>query len=152
MINKQLLIENLNNTYCSFGCSKVHGVGVVAIRDIPSGADPFPPVIPEHTTGLTEDDLKKLPKEVRVKIESIFVSVNGIYQVYNLGLNSMGVRFHVNHSKDPNIAVNNNAIVTSGYNPFITLREIKKGEELCWDYTVCNGDNILNQFNFIKNE
>ena len=78
--------------------------------------------------------------------------IKELREVYNLGLNSMGVRFHVNHAKVPNIAVNNNTIVTSGYNPFITLREIKKDEELFWDYTISNGDNILNQFNFIKNE
>ena len=71
--------------------------------------------------------------------------------MYNLGLNSMGVRFHVNHSKEPNIAVNERAFI-SGYIPIITLRDIKKGEELFWDYTVSNGDDVLNQFKFIKND
>jgi hypothetical protein len=151
MINKYSLIENLNNTYCSFGCSKIHGIGVVAIRNIPKNIDPFPPITPEQTVGITEKELEELPKEVVHKIKDIFVSVNGLYQICSLGLNSMGVRFHVNHSKKPNIAVNEKAFV-SGYNPFITLRNIKKGEELFWDYTISNGDNILNQFNFIKNE
>ena len=63
----------------------------------------------------------------------------------------MGIKFHVNHSDNPNIAVNE-GVVTSGYNPFITLRDIQKGEELFWNYTISNGDNILNQFKFIKNE
>ena len=152
IINKYNLLENLNNTYCSFGCSKVHGIGVVAIRDIPKDIDPFPSITSEQTTGLTESDLEKLPKEISSKIKDIFISVSGIYQIYNLGLNSMGVRFHVNHSDEPNIAVNNDALVTSGYNPFITLRKIRKGEELFWNYAISNGDNILNQFNFIKNE
>jgi SET domain-containing protein len=147
---KEKLIQNLNNTYCSFGCSKVHGVGVIAIRDIPKSVDPFPNVLPEPTMPLKEEELKKLPNEVASKIQDIFVSVNGIYQVYALGLNSMGIRFHVNHSKKPNIAVHEIPGNTSGYNPFITLRKIKKGEELFWDYTVSNGDNVLNQFNFIK--
>ena len=151
IINKYNLLENLDNTYCSFGCSKVHGIGVVAIRDIPKGIDPFPPIAPEQTINITEEDLKELPKEVVSKIKDIFVGINGEYQVYNLGLNNMGIRFHVNHSKDPNIAVNEKAFV-SGYNPFITLRNIQKGEELFWDYTISNGDNILNQFNFIKND
>ena len=61
----------------------------------------------------------------------------------------MGIRFHVNHSNNPNIAVNEKG-ANGGYNPFVTLRNIEKGEELFWDYTISNGDDILNQFNFIK--
>ena len=149
--NKYKLLKNLQQTYCSFGVSKVHGVGVIAIRDIPKGIDPFPPVKPEKTIQLVDKDLELLPKEVVNKMKDIFVRCNGVYHVYDLGLNCMGIRFHVNHSNNPNVAVNE-GIVTKGYNPFITLRDIKKGEELFWNYTICNGDNILNQFKFIKNE
>ena len=149
--SKYKLLKNLKETYCAFGVSKVHGVGVFAIRDIPIGIDPFPPVKPEKIIELTEEDLRNLHKDVANKIKDIFVRHNKTYFVYNLGLNSMGVRFHVNHSKEPNIAVNERAFI-SGYIPFITLRDIKKGEELFWDYTVSNGDDVLNQFKFIKNE
>jgi len=149
--NKYKLLKNLNETYCSFGASKVHGVGVVAIRDIPKGIDPFPIIKPEKTIKLTDLDLKSLPKEIVKKIKDIFVRHNEMYYVYDLGLNCMGIRFHVNHSEKPNIAVNI-GIVTNGYNPFITLRDIKKGEELFWNYKISNGDNILNQFKFLKNE
>ena len=149
--NKYKLLKNLQQTYCSFGVSKVHGIGVIAIRNIPKGIDPFPPVKPEKTIQLTDKDLELLPKEVVNKMKDIFVRCNGVYHVYDLGLNCMGIRFHVNHSNNPNVAVNE-GIVTKGYNPFITLRDIKKGEELFWNYTICNGDNILNQFKFIKNE
>ena len=151
IINKYRLIQNLNETYCTIGPSKIHGVGVFAIRDIPKGIDPFPSIMPEQGINITEEELRELPKEVSRKIKDMFVRTNEIYYVYNFGLNSMGVKFHINHCKNPNVAVNEKAFV-SGYNPFITLRKIKKGEELCWDYTVCNGDNILNQFNFIKND
>ena len=37
-----------------------------------------------------------------------------------------------------------------GFVPFITLREIKKEEELFFNYKDTPGDNILNQFKFIK--
>ena len=151
MITKKLLLENLHNTYCSFGCSKVHGIGVFAIRDIPKSIDPFQTVIQEQGFDVTEKELEGLPKEVVEKIKDIFVSVNGVYQIYNLGLNSMGVKFHVNHSKKPNIAVNEKAFIL-GYYPFVTLREIEKGEELFWDYTISSGDNVLNQFKFTKDD
>ena len=163
IINKCNLLENLRNTYCSFGRSEVHGIGVVAIRDIPKGINPLPVIVEEQTLNITEKELENLPKEVSKKIKDIFVGVDGIYQVYNLGLNGLGVTFHVNHSKNPNIAVNdlwfgfcndqyqfsklqeliaNEAALCSGYYPFITLREIKKGEELFWDYTISDGDAI----------
>ena len=149
--NKYKLLKNLNQTYCSFGVSKAHGVGVFAIRDIPVGVNPLPSIKPEKSIRLTDADLELLPSEVANKIKDIFVRNDEAYQVYDLGLNCMGVKFHVNHSSNPNIAVNE-GVVTTGYNPFITLRDIKKGEELFWDYTISNGDNILNQFKFTKNE
>ena len=53
--NKYKLLKNLKETYCAFGVSKVHGVGVFAIRDIPIGIDPFPPVKPEKIIELAEE-------------------------------------------------------------------------------------------------
>ena len=149
--NKYKLLKNLNQTYCSFGISKVHGVGVFAIRDIPVNTNPFASIKPEKTIVLTDKDLESLPKDIVNKIKDIFIKCDGNYHVYDLGLNCIGVTFHVNHSRNPNIAVNKE-IITSGYYPFTTLRDIKKGEELFWDYTTSNEDNILNQFKFIKNE
>ena len=151
IINKYKLLENLRNTYCTIGQSNIHGIGVIAIRNIPKGVDPFPCIVQDHTIGLTEEELSALPKEVSKKIKDTFVRLDKTYHVCNLGLNSIGVKFHINHCDNPNVAVNEKAFV-AGYNPFITLKNIKKGEELCWDYTMCNGDNILNQFKFLKNE
>jgi len=149
--NKYKLLKNLQETYCSFGISKVHGIGVFAIRDIPIGVDPFPTIKPEKIIKLTDEDLEILPKEIICKIKDIFVRCDKMYHIYDLGLNCMGVKFHVNHSKNPNIGIKK-GIITKSYVPFITLKNIKKGEELFWDYTLSNGDNILNQFKFIKNE
>ena len=149
--SKMKLMKNLHSTYCCFGRSELDGIGVIAIRDIPKGINPFP-TPKESSVSITDDDLSLLPKVVASKIKDTFVSVGGVYQVYELGLNSMGLKFHINHSNKPNVAVNSEAfdIDVSPYNPFITLREIKKGEELCWNYEVSNGDDIPSQFDFIK--
>ena len=144
-------MKNLHSTYCCFGRSELDGIGVIAIRDIPKGINPFP--CPKETSvSITDEDLAQLPKAVVSKIKDTFVSVGGVYQVYELGLNSMGLKFHINHSNKPNVAVNGKDfdIEVSPYNPFITLRKIKKGEELCWNYEVSNGDSIPSQFDFIK--
>jgi SET domain-containing protein len=149
--NKYKLLKNLNQTYCSFGVSKVHNIGVFAIRNIPIDTNPFPLIKPQKTIMLTDTDLKSLPKDIVNKIKDIFIKCDGTYHVYDLGLNCLGVTFHVNHSKNPNIALNKE-VINIGYYPFTTLRDIKKGEELFCDYTTNDKNNILNQFKFIKNE
>ena len=147
--NKYKLLKNLEQTYCSIGVSKVHGIGIIAIRDIPKGIDPLPIITPEKLIDLTEEDLKTLPKEVVNRVKELFIRNNEIYSVSSLGLNGLGIIGYMNHSKDPNTALNIRAY-TSGYIPWVTIRDIKKGEELFWDYTTCYGDNLLNQFKFLK--
>ena len=42
MISNAYFLQALDTTtYCRIGVSKVHGIGVRAIRDIPKGIDPF---------------------------------------------------------------------------------------------------------------
>ena len=39
---KKKLLNHLNNDiYCRIGVSKIHGVGVIAIKDIPPNTNPF---------------------------------------------------------------------------------------------------------------
>lgn len=42
-------------------------------------------------------------------------------------LNYISIAWHLNHSCDPNVGLDKD------YN-FVAMRNIKKGEELCWDY------------------
>ena len=149
--NKYKLLKNLEQTYCSVGVSKVHGIGIIAIRDIPKGIDPLPIITTEKLIDLTEEDLKTLPKEVVDRVKELFIQNNKVYSVSSLGLNGLGIICYMNHSKDPNVALNIRAY-TSGYVPWITIKDVKKGEELFWDYTTCYGDNLLNQFKFLKND
>ena len=157
--NKYKLLKNLNQTYCSFGVSKVHGIGVFAIRDIPVNTNPFHVVKPEKIIQLTEEDLKLLPTEVVVKIKDIFVRSNEVYHVYDLGLNCMGIKFHVNHSNNPNIAACK-GIKTNSYipvyqiekngeavkNPYIILKEKLKNKEKYKEL-----DEIVENLNMNKN-
>jgi SET domain-containing protein len=151
IINKYKLLQNLEGTYCIMGISKVQGVGIIAIRDIPKGVDPLPIIIPEKLINLTEEDLKTLPKEVVDRVKELFIRNNKVYSVSNSGLNGLGIIGYMNHSKEPNVALNIGAF-TGGYVPWVTIKDIKKGEELFWDYTTCHGDNLLNQFKFLKDD
>ena len=151
IINKYKLLQNLHETYCTLGVSKKHGLGVIAIRDIPANVNPLPITQEEMALHLTEGDLEDLPKEVASRVRDLSIRVDGKYGVNSLGLNGCGVRFYINHSENPNVSVNK-SYRGLGFMPFITLKEIKKGEELFFNYTDTPGDNILNQFKFIKNE
>ena len=151
IINKYKLLQNLEETYCIIGKSKVQGVGVIAIRDIPKGIDPLSVLIPETLVNLTEEDLRTLPKEVVDRVKQIFIRCNKVYSVCSSGLNGLGIVGYINHSENPNVALNIKAFA-GGYVPWVTTKYIKKGEELFWDYNTCHGDDLLNQFKFLKNK
>ena len=149
--SKYKLLKNLENTYCIIGRSKVQGVGVIAIRDIPKGVNPLPIIIPSNFINFTEEELKSLPKEVANRIKELFIRNDKVYSVSSLGLNGLGIIGHINHSKNPNTALDTRGY-PSGYIPWITIKNIKKDEELFWDYTTCHGDDLLNQFKFLKDD
>ena len=151
IINKYKLLENLENTYCKVGRSETQGVGVIAIRDIPKDINPLPVLMPEGLIHLTEEDLKTLPLEVAQRVKEIFIRNNGVYSVSSLGLNGLGVIGYMNHSKNPNTKLDIDSFVNN-YIPWVTITEIKKGEELFWDYNTCDGDNLFNQFKFLIND
>ena len=94
--NKYKLLENLkNNVYCRIKKSKVHGVGVFAIKDIPININPF-----ENTIGcddkdvviLNESDITYLNKGVKKMIDSFYHETNGQYIIPVKGLNSLMYR------------------------------------------------------------
>ena len=75
MITKNKLLNHLkNDIYCRIGVSKVHGVGVIAIKDIPKGVMPFITLSKEEDKiiNLTDDDIKDFPKGVRTILKDFF--------------------------------------------------------------------------------
>jgi len=135
------LIDNLNNTFVRIMPSKVHGVGVVAIKDIPVGINPF-----EHSgnkcginkmTQIHKDKLDGVDKNV-IKMLDDFLGLDedGYYDIPSGGLNSLDVSFYMNYSNKPNIT-----IVKDKNCKFATFKSnkiIKKGEELFINYDKYN--------------
>ena len=127
-------------TYCRIGVSKVKnaGVGVIAIRDIPKGVNPFNYV--KHKCNYHHSKVVKLHrKEVKYappflqKLIIDFISPDdkGYYSVPEDGFNSLDISFYMNHSGKPNVK----AIEDECYFfAFVTTRNIKAGEELYIDY------------------
>lgn len=134
MENKKKLLENLKHTYCRIKRSKIEGIGIVAIRDIPKNTDPFYGVKDQKWQKLKISELKGVDKEVIEMIDSFFtIEKNGTVYVPENGLNGMDISFFLNNSTHPNLK-----IVGDGSKEaieFKTLRKIKKGEELTVSYS-----------------
>jgi len=130
MINsKKEILENLKNTYCRLKASKIEGVGVFAIRDIPKGKNPFAGVRKQKWHKFQMSELKGLAKEILPLVDSFFViHKNGMVEISDGCLNGMDISYFLNDSKKPNIKT-----IDDGEN-FVTLRKIKKGEELSVAY------------------
>lgn len=123
------IAKYLNNTiWATLGVSKIHGVGVIAFRDIPKGTK-FTDFDIYSTSGmanmpsiftLDENEFNQILPEIRKLIldktiimdKIIFASPNSVQDL----------RSWMNHSDNPNV-VN-----------FTAIKEIKKGEELVEDF------------------
>lgn len=127
-IKKQLL-ESLQDTYCRLKPSTIEGVGVFAIRNIPKGVNPFKGIKQQKWYELNIRDLKGLDESVLEMIHAFFVvEENGDFLIPELLLNGMDISFFINNSGKPNVKT-----IDKGFT-FITLRGIKKGEELTISY------------------
>jgi SET domain-containing protein len=136
MVTKKRLLQHLkNDIYCRIGVSKVHGVGVVAIKDIPKGTNPFFTLSKEKDKIITlsKDDIKDIHPNVRKILTDFFGDKKrDNYDVYAYGPNYINISFYLNHSDKPNIDVIEDT--ENNYYSFITNIKIKKGEELFIDY------------------
>jgi SET domain-containing protein len=135
MTNKKNIILNyLKNTYCRLMPSKLEGVGVFAVRDIPKGKNPFLGIKNNNWIKFETKELKRIDKEVFKMVDDFFViEKDGAVYIPETGLNGIDVSFFVNNSKNPNLK-----IIEDGKNEalnFKTIRKIKKGEELTVSYS-----------------
>ena len=121
-------IQNLKNTYCRIKVSKIEGVGIFAIRDIPKNIDPFYGVVKHTWIKINPRDFENLDKEIKKMISDFFgADKKGNFYIPECGLNGIDISFFLNTSKNPNIKTKN------GLN-FKTIKKIKKGEELTVSY------------------
>ncbi len=129
-MNKKQFLHSLQDVYCRLAPTK-HGVGVVAIRSIPKGTDPFKNCDPwGDVITFSEKELAaaRAPKEAKKLVRDLLVFQDGLYYAPNYSIDAIDKSYFLNHSRTPNMIVKNN-----GEN-FVTARRIRKGEELTSDY------------------
>ncbi|MBY0294077.1 SET domain-containing protein [Patescibacteria group bacterium] len=129
-MNKRQFLKSLNDVWCRLAVTK-HGVGVVAIRDIPKGIDPFKNCDPHgDVLEISEKELESAdaPKEAKQLVRDFCALQDGVYFVPDYGIDAIDKSYFLNHSDKPNMVARDKG------EEFITGRKIKKGEELVADY------------------
>jgi hypothetical protein len=141
--NKYLRLKHnlLNETFCRLAVSTIPdaGIGVIAIKDIPKGVNPFKwagnAKREDQIIYISEQDLSQFNPNVQKLVTDFFFPEikNGkkYFPVTVFGINSIDSSFYLNHSDTPNVDMVNDDSV---YYEFRTNREITAGEELFINY------------------
>jgi len=116
-----------DNIYTRLQRSPIHGVGVFAIRDIPKETNVFGNDETEMV-WIDIDTTSNIDSELKRLYADFCVAKNNKYGCPK-NFNMLTVGWYLNESKD-----NPNVRCTKNYD-FITLRDIKKGEELTANYS-----------------
>ncbi len=111
--------------YARIAPSRIHGVGVRAIRDIPAGTLVFHGES-VRVVWLSRAEVRRLPEAIRALYED-FGMVCGDQIGVPPSLNRLSVGWYVNHADRPNLVAGDDGL-------FRALRRIRKGEELTADY------------------
>lgn len=129
---KKKILGILKKTYCRLKCSKIDGVGIFAIRDIPKGARLFSGVADNQWQKFRPGELKGLPAAIKKMVDDFLGMDNdGSIYIPMVGLEGMDISFYLNHSEKPNVLARDTDVTT-----FYAARKIKKGEELTSNYRI----------------
>jgi hypothetical protein len=126
-ITEEVISHLKNNIKTKIGVSSIHGVGVIAIRDIKKGEYVFP--IWEHDTGIyliPNDRLDELPKEVFKLLDMYFINEDCGYKVIRL-FKGIGL---ISHTISYCNSAYNTEYTQNISNDGIALMDIKVGEEI----------------------
>ncbi len=129
-MNKKQFLKSLNDVWCRLAVTS-HGVGVVAIRAIPKGVDPFKRCDPfGDVLKVPEAELEAsdAPKETKQLVRDFCALQDGVYFVPDYGMDAIDKSYFLNHSTKPNMITKDDGEV------FVAARRIKKGEELTANY------------------
>ena len=125
---KEKLYEHLtHDVYCKLGVSTIHGIGVFALRDIPSGVAPLKSMVTNKEIKFSRIELKKVPSAVRRHLSMFCLVEKGRVFAPEIGMNAVNISIYLNHSKTPNLKFDDKDVLRA-------VRDIARGEELTIDY------------------
>ena len=119
----------LSNTFAKLAPSNIHGIGLFAIRDISFGQKLFEQILDDNDyIFLKNEDLQIFDIEIQNLIKSLYILEEKGVWIQRTGLNHLDYSYYINHSDEPNLTYIQNK------NYYLPKRDIKKGEELTYDY------------------
>lgn len=125
LLIKKLAIKRLDHIYCRIQPSKINGVGLFAIKDIPKGTDPFNNSYMAHDALLiNKNELKDCNDEIKKMLEDYWPTNNNNKIILPLYPNQIILTNYLNYSED------NYNIIFNDSGKWETLKIIKNGEEL----------------------
>jgi SET domain-containing protein len=131
---KDRLHDHLKHeVYCKLGVSKIHGVGVFALRDIPKGTKPLKSMVTHKEKKFSRTEIKDVPGSVRKHLADFCLVEGGRVFVPQIGMNAVNISTYLNHSKTPNLFFNKEEVLEA-------LRDVQRGEEMTIDYDLSFGE------------
>jgi hypothetical protein len=92
-VDKSIVLEHLQKeVYCRLGISKVHGIGVFAIRSIPKGTKPLVSLIKIKEFEFSKKEIKQLPTS-DAEVEMFCYYDGKKHLIPSIGLNAMNMTF-----------------------------------------------------------
>ena len=161
MKRREAFLNHLkDNVYCKLGVSTVEGVGVIALRDIGVGVEPFRSFRRTEPARFDFKDSELRGADVPdcvVNYLRNFVSTNeqGEFPVFDL--NRIDISFFVNHSREANVTYklcsdfDGCKTKKCSFQHIVTTRLIKKGEELFSNFETEFNDQEVGPTDFLLN-
>jgi len=116
-----------DKVYTRLGISKIHGIGVIAISDIPEGTPLFAYDTTEVVWVKTSDIVDISEKLKEMYHDFCVIKNNGTLFGCPPNFNQLTMAWYMNHSDNPNVGIDENY-------DFKTKSFIKEGEELTINY------------------
>jgi len=129
-MDKKEFLASLSDVYTRLAPT-AHGVGVIAIRPIPKGTnpfkrcDPFGDVLEIPEAELEASDASEEAKNI---VRDFCALQSGVYFVPDYGIDAIDKSYFLNHSSEPNMTALKDGEI------FVAARDISQGEELTADY------------------
>ncbi len=128
-LKEKIILNRLEKVYCRLAPSNIAGVGVFAIRDIPKSTNPFNnSFMAQEAIVVNKNKIKDLGPEILSLLHDQHPTSNSDQQIVSNFPNQLIWTNYINYTDNPNIE-----LMTNG--EWMTLRDIKKGEELLEDPT-----------------
>jgi hypothetical protein len=124
---EKIILKRLDKVYCRIGVSSTHGVGIIAVRDIPKGTNPFADSYIGQDSVLINK--KKVSNEnIKKMLEDYFPTNENPDFIIPSYPNQIIWTNYLNYTSSEKAN-----IILDDYGKWTTITDIKAGEELLED-------------------